>query len=158
MKLSEVPIGAVVEVKRVLHSDISPKLRAVGILPGVKIEVIKAAPMGDPKLYKVFNKTISLRNAEADLVEVELVEEIPLPATYVEPGIYKVVNILAGRIAGSALNRCGIAENEIVEILPDRRVKTSVGIFDIGFGRLSKVVVTKIKNDVLKNSASDLEE
>ncbi|HOJ94555.1 MAG TPA: FeoA domain-containing protein, partial [Fervidobacterium nodosum] len=41
MKLSEVPIGAIVEVKRVLPSDISPKLRAVGILPGVRIEVIK---------------------------------------------------------------------------------------------------------------------
>lgn len=158
MKLSEVPIGAVVEVKRVLQSDISPKLRAVGILPGVRIEVIKAAPMGDPRLYKVFNKTISLRDAEADLVEVELIEEIPLPATFVEPGIYKVVNILAGRIARSSLSRCGIIENETIEILPDRRVKTSVGIFDIGFGRLSKVMVTKIRDNVLKNSVTDLEE
>lgn len=146
MRLSEVPVGAIAKVKRLYQSDISAKLRAVGILPGVKIEVVKAAPMGDPKIYKVFSKLISLRNSEAEVVEVEIVENQPLPATFVEPGKYKVVEIKAGRMARFALEKCGVIEGETIEITSDKMVITSVGTFDIGFGKLSKVLVLPISS------------
>lgn len=146
MRLSEVPVGAIVEVKKLYQSDISAKLRAVGILPGVKIEVIKAAPMGDPKIYKVFNKLISLRNSEAEVVEVAIIENQPLPANFVEPGKYRVIEIKAGRIARFSLERCGIIEGATIEITSDKMVVTSVGTFDIGFGKLSKVFVLPVSS------------
>ncbi|MCX7654246.1 MAG: ferrous iron transport protein A [Fervidobacterium sp.] len=147
MRLSEVPVGTVVEVRKLYKSDILPKLRAVGILPGVKIQIVKAAPMGDPKIYKVFNKLISLRNSEAEVVEVDIIQDQPLPATFVEPGKYVVVNIQAGKMSRYLLSKCGIVEGALIEIKEDKKIVTSVGTFDIGFGRLSKVFVSPAKNE-----------
>ncbi|MGB9614918.1 MAG: FeoA family protein [Fervidobacterium sp.] len=146
MKLSEVPVGVTVEVQEILQSDVSSKLRAIGIFPGVKIQVVKEAPMGDPRIYRIFKKLISLRNNEADLVEVKIIEDTPLPATFVEPGTYKIVSIDAGIMATRELNKCGIVVGSIIEILPSRKVKTNIGTFDIGWGKLAKIKVIKVKD------------
>ncbi|MEN3043130.1 MAG: FeoA family protein [Fervidobacterium sp.] len=152
MRLSEVPVGTVVEVRKLYRSDILPKLRAVGILPGVKIEIIKAAPMGDPRIYKVFDKLISLRNSEAEIVEVDIIQDQPLPATFVKPGKYVVVKIQAGKMSRYLLSRCGIIEGALIEIKEDKKIVTSAGTFDIGFGRLSKVFVSPAKKEQISIS------
>jgi ferrous iron transport protein A len=141
VKLSEVPVGAKVMVKDVEESEISPKLRAIGILPGVTITVVKNAPMGDPRMYKVFNKLISLRQSEASLVEVEILRDSVIPLSSATPGLYKVKQILGGYIVRRWLSKVGITEGSTIKLLSDRRVGTSLGTFDIGFGKLSKILV-----------------
>lgn len=141
MKLSEVPVGARVVVKNVEESEISPKLRAIGILPGVTITVVKNAPMGDPRMYKVFNKLISLRQSEASLVEVEILKDSVIPLFIAVPGLYKVKQILGGYGVHRWLSKIGITEGSTIKLLEDRRVVTPLGTFVIGFGKLSKILV-----------------
>jgi len=155
LKLSEAPIGAQVEVLHIEESDITPRLRGIGVLPGIKIEVLKSAPMGDPRMYRVFNKVISLRSSEAELIEVQTSEDSPLPLTFVSPGKYRVEHIECGRIAWMNLSRLGIIEGAIVQLLDDRRVKTANGVYDVGFGKLRKIYVIPCKqecNHEIKNA------
>lgn len=144
VKLSEVPVGASTVVKHVRDSDISPKLRAIGILPGVKVTVIKSAPMGDPRMYKVFNKIISLRQSEAELVEVDLLTDSVFPLSHAVPGQYVVNEIVGGFGIHRWLSRIGITKGTTVTLLPNRKVVTTLGTFDIGFGKLSKILVKAV--------------
>ncbi len=47
------------------------RLMDMGLVRGVSIELVKAAPMGDPLEYLVRGYHLSLRRAEAQLVEIE---------------------------------------------------------------------------------------
>ncbi len=153
MKLSEAPTGVQVEVIHIEESDITPRLRGIGVLPGIKIEVLKSAPMGDPRMYRVFSKVITLRNSEADLIEVQTSENSPLPLTFVSPGNYRVENIEGGRIVRINLYRLGILEGAIIKLLEDRKVQTAKGVYDVGFGKLRKVYVVPYE----ENRSSEIE-
>ena len=43
----------------------------MGVLPGVPVTLVKYAPMGDPMELTVRGYELSLRRADAELVEVE---------------------------------------------------------------------------------------
>jgi ferrous iron transport protein A len=43
----------------------------MGLLPGTRVEFIRRAPMGDPVEIGVRGALLSLRDAEASLIEVE---------------------------------------------------------------------------------------
>ena len=47
------------------------RLMDMGLTRGVRVEVLKVAPMGDPIEYRVRGYNLSLRKSEARLVEVE---------------------------------------------------------------------------------------
>jgi ferrous iron transport protein A len=47
------------------------RLMDMGIVNGVAIEVLRAAPLGDPMEYKVRGYHLSLRKSEACLIEVD---------------------------------------------------------------------------------------
>ena len=47
------------------------RVMEMGLTAGTTIEVIKVAPMGDPVQYKVRGGHISLRKAEAALIQVQ---------------------------------------------------------------------------------------
>ncbi|MDR1192408.1 MAG: ferrous iron transport protein A [Verrucomicrobiales bacterium] len=49
----------------------APRLLALGLLPGVTVEVAGVAPFGDPLTVKVRGRPVSLRRADAALVTVE---------------------------------------------------------------------------------------
>ena len=51
------------------------RLLAMGIVPGADVEALRAAPLGDPVEYRVKGYTLSLRRAEASLIEVVPEEE-----------------------------------------------------------------------------------
>lgn len=51
--------------------SVAARLLEMGILPGEEIEMIGAAPMGDPIEYSVYGYRISLRRAEAARVRIE---------------------------------------------------------------------------------------
>lgn len=63
--------GKKLKVRRLVHSDISSKLLEMGLYDGQEVEVLFKAPFGDPIAVNVGGYVLSLRLAEARLVEVQ---------------------------------------------------------------------------------------
>ena len=70
--LKEVKIGETVTVKK-LHGEGAVKRRIMdmGITKGAEIYVRKVAPLGDPVEVTVRGYELSLRKADAQMIEVE---------------------------------------------------------------------------------------
>ena len=70
--LKEIPIGSSAKVKK-LHGEGAVKRRIMdmGITKGVEIKVQKVAPLGDPMEVTVRGYELSLRKADAEMIEVE---------------------------------------------------------------------------------------
>ena len=70
--LKEVQVGSTVKVKK-LHGEgaIKRRIMDMGITKGVEVYVRKVAPLGDPVEITVRDYELSLRKADAKLVEVE---------------------------------------------------------------------------------------
>ena len=70
--LREVPCGSTVKVSK-LTGDGSVKRRIMdmGITKGVEIFVRKVAPLGDPVEVTVRGYELSLRKADAEMIQVE---------------------------------------------------------------------------------------
>ncbi len=70
--LREVPIGSSCVVKK-LHGEGAVKRRIMdmGITKGVEIKVQKVAPLGDPMEVTVRGYQLSIRKADAAMVEIE---------------------------------------------------------------------------------------
>lgn len=73
--LKDVKIGETVVVKK-LHGEgaIKRRIMDMGITKGAEINVRKVAPLGDPIEITVRGYELSLRKADADLIEVEYIE------------------------------------------------------------------------------------
>ena len=57
--------------------SIRQRLMDLGIIEGVKVEMIRPAPLGDPIQIKVLDTLLALRRNEADTLEIECDGEIP---------------------------------------------------------------------------------
>ena len=70
--LKDVRIGASAKVIKI-HGEgaIKRRIMDMGITKGVVISVRKVAPLGDPMELTVRGYELSLRKADADLIEVE---------------------------------------------------------------------------------------
>ena len=70
--LREVPIGDTVKVKK-LHGEGATKRRIMdmGITKGVQVYARKVAPLGDPVEVNVRGYELSIRKADAEMIEVE---------------------------------------------------------------------------------------
>ncbi len=70
--LKQVGIGESVKVVK-LHGEGATKRRIMdmGITKGVEVSVRKVAPLGDPIEVTVRGYELSLRKADADMIEVE---------------------------------------------------------------------------------------
>lgn len=70
--LKDVKIGETVKVVRI-HGEGALKRRIMdmGITKGVEIYIRKVAPLGDPIEITVRNYELSLRKADAEMIEVE---------------------------------------------------------------------------------------
>ena len=70
--LREVPIGSSCKVVK-LHGEGAVKRRIMdmGITKGVEIKVQKVAPLGEPMEVTVRGYQLSIRKADAEMVEVE---------------------------------------------------------------------------------------
>lgn len=71
LTLRDVKIGETCTVVK-LHGDgaIKRRIMDMGITKGVVIKVVKVAPLGDPIEINVRGYELSLRKADADLIEV----------------------------------------------------------------------------------------
>ena len=70
--LKDAPVGATVKVVR-LHGDgpVKRRIMDMGITRGVEIFVRKVAPLGDPMELNVRNYELSVRKADAEMIETE---------------------------------------------------------------------------------------
>lgn len=70
--LKEVPIGSTAKVKK-LHGEGAVKRRIMdmGITRGIEVTVRKVAPLGDPIEVTVRGYELSIRKADAAMIEVE---------------------------------------------------------------------------------------
>lgn len=70
--LKQVKIGETVKVKK-LHGEgaIKRRIMDMGITKGVEVSVRKVAPLGDPIEVTVRGYELSLRKADAEMIEVE---------------------------------------------------------------------------------------
>lgn len=71
LTLRDVKIGETATVVK-LHGEgaIKRRIMDMGITKGVVIKVVKVAPLGDPLEINVRGYELSLRKADADLIEV----------------------------------------------------------------------------------------
>jgi ferrous iron transport protein A len=71
MTLTELPVGEFGKVISVRENGaITRRLMEMGVVPGVAVKVIKAAPFGDPLEVRVRGYSLALRKNEAAAIEV----------------------------------------------------------------------------------------
>ncbi len=70
--LADIPVGGDCKVKR-LHGEGAVKRRIMdmGLTKGVSVHIRKVAPLGDPVELNIRGYELSLRKADAEMVEVE---------------------------------------------------------------------------------------
>lgn len=70
--LDNVPVGIKVKVKKISNTaSIKKRLLDMGIVPGINIEIIGKAPLGDPIEILIRGYKLSLRKNEASNIFVE---------------------------------------------------------------------------------------
>lgn len=72
MKLKEVKPGSTVKVVKISgEGAVKRRIMEMGLTKGIEVFVRKVAPLGDPVEVTVRDYELSLRKADAELVEVE---------------------------------------------------------------------------------------
>ena len=76
MTLREVKVGQTAKVVKLTGTGpVKRRIMDMGITKSQLVRVIKVAPLGDPMEITVRNYELSVRKADAEMIEVELVEE-----------------------------------------------------------------------------------
>ena len=75
MTLKEAKIGSTVRVKKLTgEGAVKRRIMDMGITKNVEIFVRKVAPLGDPIEVTVRGYELSIRKADADMIEVEFLD------------------------------------------------------------------------------------
>ena len=70
--LDRLPVGSFAKVARIEGADeLACRLMEMGLTPGVKLQMIGAAPLGDPLELELRGYRLSVRKSEAKRVEVQ---------------------------------------------------------------------------------------
>ena len=79
--LKEVKVGETVTVTRIQGAGpVKRRIMDMGITKGVTIHVRKVAPLGDPMELNLRGYELSLRKADAEMIEVEQGPHCTIPA------------------------------------------------------------------------------
>jgi Fe2+ transport system protein FeoA len=71
IKLSSIEPGSDCRVVAVTgNGHVSRRLQEMGVIPGVRVRMVKSAPFGDPFEVRLLGYSLALRKSEAELVEV----------------------------------------------------------------------------------------
>lgn len=70
--LKDVKVGSTVTVKKIAgEGPVKRRIMDMGITKGVQIYVRKVAPLGDPVEVTVRGYELSIRKADAEIIEIE---------------------------------------------------------------------------------------
>lgn len=76
VSLREMAVGQKGKITKVAaRGEVNQRIRDMGLIPGASVAVVGRAPLKDPVALRIGGVTISLRNKEADFIQVELPEE-----------------------------------------------------------------------------------
>lgn len=71
MNLAKLSIGKEAKVTKINGNNaITRRLMEMGVVPGVSVKIIKAAPFGDPIEVRVRGYSLAMRKNEAETIEV----------------------------------------------------------------------------------------
>ena len=62
--------GVITAIK--VNGELGRRLREMGLTPGTRISVCGRAPLRDPVAIRVLNSILTLRNNEAEYIQVEI--------------------------------------------------------------------------------------
>ena len=71
-QMSENQSGTITSVRA--GGEMGRRIRDMGLIPGAEVKIQGKAPLNDPVALKVMGFTLTLRNNEADYIEVEVQE------------------------------------------------------------------------------------
>ena len=71
MRLMKKNQSGVISAVRV-DGELGRRIRDMGLVPGAKIKIQGRAPLKDPVAMRIMGFTLTLRNNEADYIEVEV--------------------------------------------------------------------------------------
>ena len=73
MNLRNLRIGQKAKIISVeARGEVNQRIRDMGLIPGTTVSVVGKAPLRDPVALRLSGVTISLRNNEADQINVEI--------------------------------------------------------------------------------------
>jgi ferrous iron transport protein A len=73
MALSDAKVGSAGILVRVdLPDEVSHHLAHLGFLPGIRVQVLRRAPAGDPRVYRIDGVEVALRNETAQHIYLDL--------------------------------------------------------------------------------------
>ena len=76
--LSDAKVGSHGVVDNVdLPQDVSHYIAHLGFLPGAEVEVLRRAPAGDPRVYRIDGIEVGLRNETARHIFMTVLEDAP---------------------------------------------------------------------------------
>lgn len=52
--------------------ELGRRIREMGLVPGTQVTICGKAPLKDPVALRVLNTTLTLRNSEADYIQVDV--------------------------------------------------------------------------------------
>jgi Fe2+ transport system protein FeoA len=71
--LAKLPLEKIGLIERFdLDDATEERLHKFGFIEGARVEFIKASPFADPRVYKVFNTFVALRNNIARKIQVKV--------------------------------------------------------------------------------------
>jgi len=65
--------GTITAIK--VGGEMGRRIREMGLVPGAEITIQGRAPLYDPVALRVMGGTLTLRNNEADYIEIEVVDD-----------------------------------------------------------------------------------
>ena len=79
VSLLELKIGEIVRIigYRAIASPLRQQLLAMGFVPGTFVRLVRRAPFGDPLEIECRGYTLSIRQADADFLQLERSEALP---------------------------------------------------------------------------------
>lgn len=119
------------------------RLYALGLKPGKEIELFHVSPFNDPKIFKMEENKIMLRNSEASRIIVEPSENI-IDLFSAPEGFYQICRLNGGNFFSKKMNQKDI--NEGVKIHKEKNNNILIigknKSVSLGKGELNKILVS----------------
>jgi ferrous iron transport protein A len=142
LTLDKIPECVKVKILSIKDSKIRNRLLGLGLIPESIVEVVRTSPMGDPRMYRVFNKLISMRNSEASTIEVVLLDD-SIPLSLANDGEYEVVKVCGGKRFIYKISRLGILPGKIIQI-KNSEIFVDNSKIHLGEGMKNKIILRRI--------------
>ncbi|MBE6098791.1 MAG: ferrous iron transport protein A [Anaerovibrio sp.] len=70
MNLKEAKQGMTLRVESIGDSLLKERLMTMGLIPGVRVKVMRSAPLGDPMAISIRSYNLAMRRDDAEKIEV----------------------------------------------------------------------------------------